>query len=459
MGVDDKVRPEPRSAVMIVVEVSWEDQNGTVGTVRAQMENKSVSGACIRIKRQVGVGSKLRIQWRWDDFLGVAKHCRPDGKDYLVGLQRDTKAEAAPELPESIGVPLRESTKPLELLSAALATTPTATSAAIPAATLASEPAARHPAGGVGEIPESGLRNERPMEKAPSVPTSSRVAATGVPTADGQEQTRETPRPSPRPSVRPSIRQELDAALRQTLRTKRFPLSTEAGKESNDMGRKWLELGNWGDKQGQEAANGDTAKRPASTADPAERSNTSAPGEDSPAFQAELLVLEDVYQLAGIVTSRKGYSITKVVEMLRSEHLRGLAKDAKRASVLMALDAAGISVDEMLEDAKMRLEAIDSYEAEQRNRFEADWARKSEENTQIQTELEAIKARYMDRLRRNQDGVARQKATFGSWLTSKQQETQNILEAVELCLKPAVADQPSTPASNVSVADAIHKPV
>ena len=225
------------------------------------------------------------------------------------------------------------------------------------------------------------------------------------------------------------------------------------------MGRKWLEIGNWGDKQGQEAANGDTARRPASTADPAERASMNAPGEDSPAFQAELLVLEDVYQLAGIVTSRKGYSITKVVEMLRSEHLRGLAKDAKRASVLMALDAAGISVDEMLEDANMRLEAIDSYEAEQRNRFEADWARKSEENSQIQTELEAIKARYMDRLRRNQDGVARQKATFGSWLTSKQQETQNILEAVELCLKLAVADQPSTPASNVSVADAIHKPV
>jgi hypothetical protein len=181
--------------------------------------------------------------------------------------------------------------------------------------------------------------------------------------------------------------------------------------------------------------------------------------EDTAGPHDELLALEDIYRTTGIVTPRKGYNITKVVEMLHTVHMRGLSKAMKRASVLMALDAAGISTDAMLEDAKTRMEAIDSYEAAQRKLFEAEWARRAEENVQIQSELESLKGRYMDRLKRNQDGAAREKATFGSWLTVKQQESQNILEAVELCLKPAVPEPASTPLPAVMAADAVNKPV
>ena len=47
----------------------------------------------------------------------------------------------------------------------------------------------------------------------------------------------------------------------------------------------------------------------------------------------------------------------------------------RRASAMMALDAAGISVDEVLRDAQVRLAALNSYEAE--------WARKAEEHVQL----------------------------------------------------------------------------
>jgi hypothetical protein len=43
----------------------------------------------------------------------------------------------------------------------------------------------------------------------------------------------------------------------------------------------------------------------------------------------------------GIEGPRRGYRMNKVVEMLHSEHIRGLSKEMQRASVLMALDAAG----------------------------------------------------------------------------------------------------------------------
>ena len=81
-----------------------------------------------------------------------------------------------------------------------------------------------------------------------------------------------------------------------------------------------------------------------------------------------------------------------------------------------------------------------SYEAEQRKQFAAQLARKAEENVQIQSELERMKARYTVGFCRNLDGMAREKATLGNWLTLKQQGSQSMEEAVELCLKTPVAE-------------------
>jgi hypothetical protein len=48
-------------------------------------------------------------------------------------------------------------------------------------------------------------------------------------------------------------------------------------------------------------------------------------------------------------------------------------------------------------------------------------------------------------LNHNLGGVAREKATFRKWLTTKQQEAQNISEALELCVKLETAETASTP--------------
>lgn len=157
--------------------------------------------------------------------------------------------------------------------------------------------------------------------------------------------------------------------------------------------------------------------------------------ERSTAFQVDLLPMEDIYRAAGIMTPRKGYSINKVVEMVNSEHIRNLPKDMKRVALLMALDAAGVPIDEVLKDAKLRQEALDTYEAAQRKELEAEWARKQEECDQIEAELETVKAHYKARIGRNKDGVAREKAVFNDWLAVKQQERQSIAEAMEVCSK------------------------
>jgi len=65
---------------------------------------------------------------------------------------------------------------------------------------------------------------------------------------------------------------------------------------------------------------------------------TQAAAESASGFQSELLPMEDIYRAAGITSPRRGYSIGKVVEMLRSEHLRGASRELRRAA---GADGAG----------------------------------------------------------------------------------------------------------------------
>jgi len=154
------------------------------------------------------------------------------------------------------------------------------------------------------------------------------------------------------------------------------------------MQRKWLELP-WsnkpdglsvsGDRGGNENSNGEDEKENlrssvTSHTNPHIASHIKKPAtaRDVPNFQVELSAMEDIYRAAGIMLPRKGYSIKKVVEMLNRAHICGLPKEMKRVALLMALDAAGVPVDEVLRDAEVRREALDSYESEQRQQVEAE---------------------------------------------------------------------------------------
>jgi len=158
--------------------------------------------------------------------------------------------------------------------------------------------------------------------------------------------------------------------------------------------------------------------------------------------QGVLLSCEDIYRASGILSPHAKYSITKIAEMLGNAHIRDLSKEVKRASMLMALDAAGTPVDEVLQDATRRQHALDIYEAGQQKLFEEFEATKSRENAHIQAELERVTAHYTDRIKQNNEQVLREKNALLTWQTMKQQESQRIAEAVVLCGKQPGVEAP-----------------
>jgi hypothetical protein len=95
-----------------------------------------------------------------------------------------------------------------------------------------------------------------------------------------------------------------------------------------------------------------------------------------------------------------GYGITKVVETLSNDHLRGLGDEVKRASVLMALSAAGIPLGDILQDSAQRQSALAACEVEQRKKFEEYWTRRAEKNPLLQSEMERVTRQYMERMNR-----------------------------------------------------------
>ena len=214
------------------------------------------------------------------------------------------------------------------------------------------------------------------------------------------------------------------------------------------MSTKWLDSAL--KRQKQDAPNGKPNGAPPqddlvrADAPPPNSNHANGGGKDPVRSQGDLQSMEDIYRSAGIMNPRMGYSIRKVVEMQNSDHLRGLSTDAKRAAVLMALDAAGITMDEILRDAKQRKDVLDIYEAGQRKQFEEYWARKAEGNAQIQKELERVTAELLDRIKRSQDEVSLEKAAFTEWQRSKQQEAERISEAVGFCSKLTSSEPPGT---------------
>jgi hypothetical protein len=221
------------------------------------------------------------------------------------------------------------------------------------------------------------------------------------------------------------------------------------GQERTTVLNKFLHIGSGRPRQN--AADGSSGNTKAQVnnndAKPMRESQTSAKAKsiDMPPNQGSLLSLQDIYLAVGIMSSRLGYNIDTLSAMLDSGHLQGMTGEAKRGSVLMAFEAAGIPVEELIRDGSKRLDALNAYEETEHKRYEEYEARKAQESAQIQLEIERMTAHCLERIKHNLGEVAQAKDAFLNWQTIKQKESQRITDAVALFAKSQASEKPSEP--------------
>ncbi len=139
---------------------------------------------------------------------------------------------------------------------------------------------------------------------------------------------------------------------------------------------------------------------------------------------------EEIYHAAEISSAPQGYSILKIAHMLESEHIRNLPSDVKRSSVLVALDAAGVNIKDVIQDAVQRDRALDAYErVQQRSLNELETA-KTKENSQIQADIDRYVTEQRAKMQANSDAISRERERFTGWRLKKQQEEKKIADTV-----------------------------
>lgn len=140
--------------------------------------------------------------------------------------------------------------------------------------------------------------------------------------------------------------------------------------------------------------------------------------------------LAEIYTSAKIATPAHGYTVLKVAEMLQSEHIRSLPNDVKQRSIMVALDAAGVKVAEIIEDAVQRDRALDTYERVLQKHLEELRSEKSADNLRIEEEINQRVAELRARVDQNNAELTAEQNNLLAWRVRKRQEEDRIAEAV-----------------------------
>ncbi len=155
---------------------------------------------------------------------------------------------------------------------------------------------------------------------------------------------------------------------------------------------------------------------------------------------------DEIYSSAEIQAPAHGYTIMKVAQMLQSEHIRGLPAEVRKSTILVALEAAGVKLQEIIEDAVKRDRALDTYEHVLEKSLHELEAAKSQENQKLNAEMEQLVAQYRSRIQANDDTVAKERERFYGWRLQKQQEEKKISDAVSYFVSENPITTSSTPA-------------
>src|SRR5919112_1486503 len=80
-------RAEPRMLCADLVDVQWKDKNGRIRRVVANLEDISLSGACLQVDSPIPINTTLRINYPKGELQGRAGYCVFPEIGYFLGIE------------------------------------------------------------------------------------------------------------------------------------------------------------------------------------------------------------------------------------------------------------------------------------------------------------------------------------------------------------------------------------
>jgi monoamine oxidase len=151
---------------------------------------------------------------------------------------------------------------------------------------------------------------------------------------------------------------------------------------------------------------------------------------------AKLPTFDDIYRRSACksATTTAEYTILKVADMVNSEELHGLSPAARHSALMMALKAAGVAVEDMLQDAVQRQRVLNDSEETQLQRLQEFEAAKMRDNERLSNEMETICNQYRTRIAAALEEIEREREAFREWQEGKSREQRRIAEAAAACV-------------------------
>jgi DNA-binding PucR family transcriptional regulator len=172
---------------------------------------------------------------------------------------------------------------------------------------------------------------------------------------------------------------------------------------------------------------------------------------------ADVTDFSAVYGEAAIELPAHGYGIDKVAEMLEGKRLASLGREVKATAVMAAIEAAGVPLRDVIQDAVRRDKALDAFEAAKGREIQELHARTETRIQEIQAEIQAfLKERNaeLERLKAEEEAANR---AFLELQTRKRREEERLAFLVGHFLEGG-SNPISTPATGAADASAPSKP-
>jgi hypothetical protein len=137
-----------------------------------------------------------------------------------------------------------------------------------------------------------------------------------------------------------------------------------------------------------------------------------------------------VYEEAQVPAPTRGYGVDKMAEILESKRLASLPREVRVGAVMASLEAAGVTIAQVLRDAALRERALETFVTAKRREAEALKQRNDARVATIRQETDAFvseKNREIENLRRGSDTAS---SAFSQLQLRKRQEEQRLREVL-----------------------------